>query len=174
MQKRKYLIAGISMLVLLAWYVLWSAMQYHGTVPLGKGYRYFYTDSGLYIDCVPSLNEIHERLERIDKRAEREGIEYEGLPKAGPNVDGYRVYRQIITGHVSNGRYTNAFGDPIPKPRPLPHTGYFIIDVRIDRAYDGLSKEEWLKKLRSFGVTSEPKLFKPSIYDELLRRNRPT
>jgi len=147
LKRRKYYVLAVLAFALLAWYQLWSAMQYHGTVALGRGYKYFYTDSGVYLDS--------ERAAGI-----------------GPDVDGYRVYRRIIAGHVAKERDRNSYGDRIPtlgNSKP----GYFMINLRNNSIYDGLSRQEWLNKLRGFGITSEPHLYRPSIYDELLGRNKP-
>ena len=130
-------------------------MRYHGTTPLIGGYRYFYSDNGVIID-LSTANEARS-LKAAD---------------VGPDVDGYRVYPHLIVGHAVKEKDKNYWGDRIPtcgNSKP----GYFIIDMRNDSVYDGLSKQDWLKKLRTLGINSRPHLYKPSIYDGILGRNKP-
>jgi len=166
----KVFIVIVSLIILAICCVLWAAVQLRSAVQLGNGYRYYNIDygGGVFIDCAPKgEKEGRERLQKAAERAEREQVEFKGLPKAGPDVDGYHVYPHIITGHVSKVQ------DPIltsVEERPL---GYFVIDVHNDQIYDGLNKQEWLKKLHSFGIHREPELFRPSIFDRILGRNKP-
>lgn len=162
----------LALMLLLGW-LLWSAVRARSPVQLGNGYRYFSTEAGVFIDCVPAnAREDNVRLTRAAKRAERAGVEFTGLPKAGPSVDAYHVYSRIIAGHVAPARRKNSFGDPIHWPQGGP-PGYFVIDKQEDIIYPGLGKREWLRKLRGFGVRGEPTLYAPSIHDTILGRNRP-
>ena len=170
----KVFIVIVSLMILAICCVLWAAIQLRSAVQLGNGYQYFNTDRGTLINCVPrGQKEGRERLQKAAERAEREQIEIKGLPKAGPDVDGYHVYPHVITGHVSKAKEKNAYGDPIPTLTEERPPGYFVIDTQKDWIYDGLNKQEWLKRLRSFGIHREPELFRPSIYDKILGRNKP-
>ncbi len=89
----------------------------------------------------------------------------------GPDVTGYRVYHAAIVGLLSEDpsyalEHPNLY-------KSLLSNGYFIINLRTMKVYGGLSKSDWLKKLRAFGITAEPKLFEPSWLDERLGRNKP-
>lgn len=79
----------------------------------------------------------------------------------------------MIVGHVSSPKRTDSYGDPIRLPSVISPTGYFVIDVRTDRIHDGLSKKRWIEVLKCFGIAREPELYKPSIYDKILGRNKP-
>ena len=155
----------LTVVVMFPLYLVWVGVQLNTARPLVNGYRYWrMPSSGVII-------RLHEAsVERIKKIGERG---YEELPTVGPDVDGYHVYKKIIVGHVAKEVYPNEWGEYGP-PRKQRPVGYFIIDVRNDMVYAGLTKQQWLDKLREFGVTSEPKLFKPSVFDKLLRRNRPS
>lgn len=146
-------------------YFVWVAVQMQACTPLVDGYCYFHMPSGVSIRLHTASV---ERIKKIGERGYRE------LPKVGPDVDGYHVYKKIIVGHVVKEVYPYEWGDEYGPPREQRPVGYFIIDVRNDIVYAGLTKQQWLDKLRKFGVTSEPKLFKPSVFDKLLRRNRPS
>jgi hypothetical protein len=144
-------------------------MRIQGITHLVRGYSYVYTDAGVPIKC---FDQGSKRMDIQAERDDRDFGEYRGIPQVGPDVDGYRVYRDIIVGHTIKGKTRNAYGDQLPAMEPRP-AGYFIIDTRIDRVYDGLSRHEWLKRLGVFGVACEPTLYKPSIYDKILGRNKP-
>lgn len=155
-------------------YTLWSAGWEKGKTALGRSWDYYHTEAGVVIKWAPPENEFSERTQRVLDRAERSGTDfYDSMPEAGPSVDGYRVYRKAIIGHTARPRIKTSYGDPIRILNPHP-VGYFIIDARTDIVYEGLSKREWLKKLRGYGIVREPRLYRPSAFDEILRRNRPT
>lgn len=166
LKRHRVLILILLVLAAFLLYMFWEAVQMQGSVPLVKGYSYWHTSTGVIIRLLPKGSET-ERIQRIADRGEY-------FPTVGPDVDGYRVYEHIITGHVIKEVYPYEWGDEGGPPREQRPVGYFIIHVRDDMVYDGLTRQEWLEKLRQFGVTSEPKLFKPSIFDKLLRRNRPS
>lgn len=155
--------------------MIWVAIQLHETVPLINGYRYFYSGNTYYDNGVTiRLFDIgKDRTRRIEKNCERNGH-----TQAGPNVDGYRVYQGVIVGHVTKPEHHQEL-NPLCYKREnetmwdASITGYFIIDTRADITYNGLSKSDWIKKLRKIGINSEPKLYKPSIYDKILGRNKP-
>jgi hypothetical protein len=158
------LILTVAVIFLL--YFVWIAVQMNSARPLVNGYRYWrMPSSGVIIRLTEASV---ERIKKIGERGYRE------LPTVGPDVDGYRVYKNTIVGHVVKEVYPFEWGDQYGPPREQRPAGYFIIDVRNDIVYAGLTKQQWLDKLREFGVTSEPKLFKPSVFDKLLRRNRPS
>ena len=86
----------------------------------------------------------------------------------GPDVDGYRVYDRIIVGHVS---LCHEVDGNIPE-RITKNPGYFIIDLKTNRIYRGLSKQAWRECLRKYGVTNIPNLYKPSAIDKYLGHNK--
>jgi len=162
----------IAILVLLGCLVVFRAVRLHGTTPLGHGYRYFHAESGVVVGFDMEADGAFERIQAKAQCEERDPRVYDGLLQVGPNVDGYRVYDRAIVGHVEcveghNPNYKHRAGDS-------ETPGYFIIDVTIDRVYNGLNKREWLEELRKFGVRSEPRLFRPSVFDKFLGRNKPT
>ena len=165
----------IAIVALLGCYIVFSAVYFHGTTPLGHGYYYASTGNGFIVALDPGAEGVSERFERKIERAERDEREYLGLQHVGPNVDGYRVYDRVIVGHVESIRSRNPNYNPDYKyhASDADKPGYFIIDVTIDEIYNGLSKREWLEKLRGFGIRAEPRLFKPSVFDEFRGRNKP-
>ena len=65
------------------------------------------------------------------------------------NIEGYKVLGNVIVGYA---------GKAPPAAGPV-ETGYFIIDCyKVQR---GLSKKEWLARLRECGIGEEPQLEKP-------------
>jgi hypothetical protein len=135
-------------------------------VPLPRGYRYFYHDSGIIIELHPIQGDDMSRIDRMHE---------EGLtaPRVGPNVDGYRVYRHAITGHVSKPNKRPEANLRVADFSATPASGYFVIDIRTDRTDKDLTKEQWIKRLLSMGITREPRLYVPSRFDEYLGRNKP-
>lgn len=126
-----------------------------------RDYRYFYSDAGIVFNL-----DTRDRV-RIRKICEAGG----SYPlQVGPNVDGYYVYPELIIGHVSKSREKVYVMQNLGDSYKL---GYFIIDLRNDRRYNGLSRKVWIERLRKFGVNHEPRLFKPSRFDEYLGRNKP-
>ncbi|MHB1462766.1 MAG: hypothetical protein ACYC1M_15865 [Armatimonadota bacterium] len=93
--------------------------------------------------------------------------------KIGPNVGGYRVYPKVIVGQVTihpndhEGYATLSWDHNERRP------GYFIVDLHTRKVYDGLSKQAWLAKLKSYSITDEPKLHKPHWLDEYTGWNKP-
>jgi hypothetical protein len=137
-----------------------------------EGYYYGYAPPGVVISCPPDCKFLDP--ERAQERVEHDGPVYAPWPQAGPNVDGYHVFAQIIAGHVSPPIRVTSYGDPIRlADNEIQPVGYFVIDVRHNTIRSGLSKEEWTRVLKSYGINHEPELYKPSIYDKILGRNRP-
>lgn len=167
MRRYKHYMIALLVVALFIWYILWSAIQYRLSVPLVRDYHYYHMDAGVVIFLADN-----SRIQKVLERAEQSQIDVR-IPETGPNVDGYRVYSRIIAGHVSKAKDRNAFGDKILTDAQRP-IGYFVIDVRNDIIYDGLNKKEWLNKLRSFGIKREPRLYKPSVFDKFLGRNKPS
>ncbi len=89
----------------------------------------------------------------------------------GPDVKGYRVYHTAIVGLLSEDPSYSLEHPNLYKS--LLANGYFIINLHTKKVYGGLSKPDWLKKLRMYGITTEPKLYDPSWRDERLGRNKP-
>ena len=69
-----------------------------------------------------------------------------GEQVVGPQIDKYQVYPQAIVGHVL--KYPDPYFQSIP--------GYFVVDVKTGKVYQGLSYQEWLKRLRRYGIRSAP------------------
>ncbi len=160
----KRLLVSLAIFALFLLYTMWTAVRMKVSTPLGHDYSYYRMDHTyeVIITCAP------EDLSRVERFAK-----HPGAFNVGPSVDGYRVYDRVIVGHVSSPKRTDSYGDPIRLPSVISPTGYFVIDVRTDRIHDGLSKKRWIEVLKRFGIAREPELYKPSIYDKILGRNRP-
>lgn len=99
-----------------------------------------------------------------------------------PNIDGYKVFENIIVGHVSREEHIN------PEEAAFCKPGYFIVDIsngsvqqefdlqnyvynngtyhyQNPRVQQGLSEKQWMDSLRKYGITEKPRLHKPSRYD---------
>lgn len=145
--------------------VCWALIVRSGDfVCLTDNYSYWTSPDGVILEWYPPSENKSELYHKLRDRGQRP-------PRVGPDVDGYRVYQRVIVGHVAKtweGEKRPAWlrQDDVRIP------GYFIIDLRRDTLQKGLSKQEWLEKLRSYGIKREPELFKPAWYDEILRRNR--
>jgi len=139
----------------------WVLVVVQELVPLPNGYALWYMDEEY--EVVIDLD--NEGTARINKRFNKD--ENFVMPRTiGPEVDGYRVYPELVVGHVS----VPPIGiDDYPQQTP----GYFIIDTKADKLYAGLSKDIWLEHLRKFGIDHEPKLIKPSVTDVYFGRNNP-
>ncbi len=115
---------------------------------------------------------------RIENKDEQFHVDPDnGLRRmVGPNIGGYHVYSKIITGQIVPHRNDDIYGQP-PEPRigyfSDRRLGYFIIDLHTKKVLGGLNKRDWRKKLRTYGITTEPVLFKPSWRDADLGRNKP-
>lgn len=132
-------------------------------VKLTDNYRYLRSPEGEFILGYNMEEHQQELVDRMLKDWEP--------PLVGPDVDGYRVYRRVIVGHVAktwDGEKHPAW--LLQEDARIP--GYFIIDLRRDTLHKSLSKQEWLEKLRGYGIKREPELFKPAWYDEILGRNK--
>lgn len=113
-----------------------------------------------------NLNELDKtRLARVIQSGRRYTV--------GPVVDGYRVYRTVIVGHVREPEYDNPYYKPHYRPDDPMAPGHFIVEPHRDKIYNGLSKKRWLEKLRAYEMKSEPELFKPSPLDGYLGKDKP-
>ena len=65
-----------------------------------------------------------------------------------PTIDGYRIHRGIVFGHV---RRLDSISTP----------GYFILDTWTGRKWVGLNAAEWREILGRYGITSIPPLLTP-------------
>lgn len=102
-------------------------------------------------------------------------LKYDGnenplIQTVGPSIDGYKVYRSVLIGHITANpklqfEYVDAF--------TYQNSGYFTIDLKTRKFSGGLTKQNWLSKLKSYGITTEPELYKPSWHDERLGRTKP-
>ncbi|MHB1462319.1 MAG: hypothetical protein ACYC1M_13625 [Armatimonadota bacterium] len=91
----------------------------------------------------------------------------------GPNVGGYHVYTNVIVGQITPHPRDDEYSTMINQTGNERRPGYFIIDLHDKRVYGGMRKQDWLVQLKTYGITEEPKLSKPSGLDEFLGRNRP-
>lgn len=73
------------------------------------------------------------------------------LEIVAPHIDGYAVNAEFIIGHVKKSKYP--CDDSVP--------GYFIVDLETGNVKQGLSKEDWLSKLKKYGIKSAPTLKVP-------------
>ena len=94
--------------------------------------------------------------------------------KIGPNVGGYHVYENLFVGLIivhprdKEGQATLSWRF---NERRL---GHFIVDLHTRKVYGGLNTQDWMRKLKIYGITEEPKLHKPSWLDEYTGWNRPS
>jgi len=68
-----------------------------------------------------------------------------------PTIDGYRVHRHLIIGHVRKW-------DSSSKP------GYFVVDMRTGEKWQALSKPEWARVLKKHGIENPPPLVPPTKF----------
>ncbi len=76
----------------------------------------------------------------------------------GPTVKCCQVIGTVITGHV-------VAEPPEIDPRMKPTSGYFVVETRMGRVWQGLDEATWRKRLRDVGVTDEPPLKRLSMFD---------
>ena len=90
------------------------------------------------------------------------GIAHNGAVVIWPDVDGYRLMQFIIVGHTS-----------IAENQLLPSKpGYFLIETKSGKVYEGLEKSAWLSILRKRNIVSIPVLHRPSRFDPIFGYNR--
>lgn len=73
------------------------------------------------------------------------------------NIDKYKVMGSLVVGHVILAER--------PPESEYSKPGYFILNTFTHEYRQGLDKGSWLDALRAAGVASEPKLDKPSRFD---------
>lgn len=159
------IVLGSMLLVPCALYY-WVVVVVQHWVPFPNGY-------GCYVherDNEASISLNDEGMYRTARRFKKDDSYV--VPIVGSNVDGYLVYPGFITGHVS--KTSSEREDDGRSEKEAKYTpGYFVIDTKADKLYNGLSKDKWLERLRVLGVDHEPKLIKPSIFDVYWGRNKP-
>lgn len=74
-------------------------------------------------------------------------------------VDSYQVLDGLIVGHVSTLDYMS------PEEKEVSKPGYFILNTKTHEVKQGLDKKAWLDSLNALGVSSVPRLDKPSRFD---------
>lgn len=74
-------------------------------------------------------------------------------------VDSYKVLNELVVGHVSVLDYMS------PEEKEVSKPGYFILNTKTREVRQGLDKKAWLDSLKAQGVSSEPRLGKPSRFD---------
>lgn len=153
---RKEYKALVKIVLVLAFVAFWLTallslfFQRHGYVQaLPNGYRFFGGEAGVVLD---------------NKNC---GASYQQI---GPDVDGYRVYKHIIVGHVA---HNPEIQNNMYRPREGEHAGYFIIDLETNKISSGLNNPDWRHGLQKYHVDHEPELFKPSRRDARLGRTKP-
>ena len=72
----------------------------------------------------------------------------------GANVDGYRVVKRLVIGHVSP---IHPFVD-----WPKEATGYFVLDTDTGKMQKDMARADWVSALRARGVRAEPSLKRPN------------
>jgi hypothetical protein len=80
-----------------------------------------------------------------------------------PDVRKYAVVNEVVVGFAE-------IPEPLPQfPKEPPparqKAGYFIVDTKSAKVWDGTSKEAWLAQLRVLGIEREPHLKRPSPFD---------
>ncbi len=135
-----------------------NILDAHIYIELPEDYVIFETDSGAILRYKPEIVEANVKDPEIRT--------------IGPKVGGYRVYHQVIVGLITprmrEQEYLN-YGRSNNEDR----MGYFIVDLHTKSVYGSLSKRDWMAKLKTYGITTEPELFDPSWRDEKLGRNKP-
>ncbi len=89
------------------------------------------------------------------------------IMRIGPNIGGYHVYSNVVVGIITSYEREDdyirvGFSDIGCERRK----GYFIMDIIHKKVYGGLSKRDWLEKLKTYGITTEPALHEPHWLDE--------
>jgi hypothetical protein len=82
----------------------------------------------------------------------------------GANIERYKVLGELVVGHVNMPEYLS------PEEKEVSKPGYFILDTRTHEVKAGLDKKAWLDSLKVLGISSEPRLSKPSSWDRILNR----
>ena len=91
----------------------------------------------------------------------------------GPNVVGYRVFSNVTTGKVSPHPKYQDEQNKFPFTNRELRPGYFIIEVNTKTVIGGLTKDDWLRKLYTFGIIQEPELYVPTWRDEKMGKTKP-
>lgn len=142
----------------LAYFIVNNMMEARVYLSLPGGYVLWKTENGAIIRYNPKTIANYEQ----------------GWPDTvsiGPKVDGYHVYSSIITGKVTLYSPDIEFGAALVKQ--AIGKGYFIIDLHTKKVYGGLSKSNWMSKLRLYSIHKEPELYASSWRDGRLGRTRP-
>jgi hypothetical protein len=80
------------------------------------------------------------------------------------NVESYKVLGELVVGHVNTPEKLSSEEKETSKP------GYFILNTKTHEIKVGLDKQTWLDSLQTQGVSSEPRLRKPSSWDRILNK----
>ena len=65
-------------------------------------------------------------------------------------VDAYRSYTRVLAGHAHKCSHSSVQGWSVP--------GYFIVEYKSGKVQQGLSRAQWLAKLRGYGIRTAPQL----------------
>jgi hypothetical protein len=79
---------------------------------------------------------------------------YDGHWAVPPKVTGINLLNEIVFGKIE--RSSNAY------PGPQGQPGFFILDTKNHKVKLGMDKENWQRELKSFGISGELLLKKPS------------
>lgn len=153
---QKLLLGILIGLLVVSVYTVLGFMHAHMFIRLPGGYGIYQGDYGV------ALRSYNDPIKYYPAKFE-----------VGPNIGGYRVYYNVIVGQIDNPPYDEkgiaTFGGPFSEIR----MGYFIIDLRTKMIYGGLSRSDWMKKLKPYGITEEPNLHTPSWLDKYFGWNMP-
>lgn len=163
---KRYLVVSLLAVLLVGLvFLLFWAVRLRQSIPLANHYHMYFDASGPVIILNTNANGlVRARVHRI--------IQRNGVWTVGPRVDGYRTYKQVIIGHVSKIPGDSPHFSLARDPKECA-PGYFVIDAHNDRIYNGLNKQDWLKKMRSFGIDYEPELVRPTIWHRLTHNRTP-
>lgn len=136
----------------------------HTHIYLPGGYE-LYSLHGIRMSWRPSSEELKLVANNSD-------IEFPDKRTIGPNIDGYRAYKNVITGHIRP-----FIGEPTQEiefsPSVEKRTGYFIVEIDTKKVYGGLGKRDWIRMLKTYGIDKEPALRRFSWRDQNSRLTIP-
>lgn len=133
----------------------------HARLYLPGSYEMFFY-RGVRMVWRPSYSEL-KAFERIPNN------ELPDKRMIGPNIDGYRAFNNIITGYITK-HVDEPTGDNDLNTSIESKTGYFIVEVDTKKVYEGLGKQEWIQKLKTYGIDEVPVLLKLSWRDPNSKR----
>ena len=165
----RFVFVGLALIVILNTTMLLHWNHNSGISSLGSRYSYSWDHSGrTWVGAIgPKRGKIRTWVLGEKYHDPAPGH----LGEAGPHVDRYRVLDRVIVGHVEAwaGNGMSPGDDQWDASKP----GYFIIDVRADQTYHGLTKRQWLAQLHGYGIHTAPELFTATVFDSYIGTNKP-